>query len=59
MRKVTRLLLAAVARLDVEDGVMKNRTTLLDSTDTTIRRRGTINLAQEELDLLVGPPSAP
>ena len=44
-----------VARLDIENGVMKTRTALLDSTDTIIRGRGTISLAEEKLDLLVGP----
>ena len=45
----------AVVRFDIEDGMMKTRTALLDSTDTIIRGRGTISLAEEQLDLLVGP----
>ncbi len=44
-----------VARLDVSDGEMKTSTALLDSTDTIIRGRGTIDLANRELDLLVIP----
>jgi uncharacterized protein involved in outer membrane biogenesis len=44
-----------VTRFDVEDGVMKSRTTLLDTTDTIIRGRGTIDLRAEQLDLLVWP----
>ena len=44
-----------VARLDFEDGVAETNTALLDSTDTIIRGRGTIDLAQSELDLLVAP----
>jgi len=40
---------------DIENGLMKSRATLLDTTDTIIRGSGTINLAQEELYLLVGP----
>jgi len=43
------------ARLDVEDGVMETGTALLDSTETIIRGRGTIDLSQSELDLLVAP----
>ena len=44
-----------VTRFDVEDGLMKSRTTLLDTTTTVIRGRGTINLKAKELDLRVWP----
>jgi uncharacterized protein involved in outer membrane biogenesis len=44
-----------VTRFDIEDGLMKSRTTLLDTTDTIIRGRGTIDLEGEQLDLLVWP----
>ena len=44
-----------VAHLEVEDGVMETGTALLDSTDTIIRGRGKIDLAQEQLELLVAP----
>ena len=44
-----------VSRFDVEAGVMKSRATLLDTTDTIIRGSGTINLKEEQLDLLAGP----
>ena len=42
-------------RFDIEDGMMTSHGPLLDSTDTIIRGRGTIDLAREELDLLVWP----
>ena len=42
-------------RFDFDNGVMKSRGPLLDSTDTIIRGRGTIDFAKKELDLLVGP----
>jgi len=45
----------AVTRFDINDGLMKSRVSLLDTTDTVIRGRGTINLAQDELDLLSWP----
>ena len=44
-----------VTRFDIEDGLMKSRTTLLDTTDTVIRGRGTIDLKNEQLDLRVWP----
>jgi len=44
-----------VARLEVEDGVMETGTALLDSTDTIVRGRGKIDLAEEQLELLVAP----
>jgi len=42
-------------RLEVNDGVLQTGTALLDSTNTIIRGRGTIDLAQKQLDLLVAP----
>jgi len=42
-------------RFDFDNGVMSSRGPLLDSTDTIIRGRGTIDFATEELDLLVWP----
>jgi uncharacterized protein involved in outer membrane biogenesis len=44
-----------VARFEVEDGVMKSKNTFLDSTDTIVRVRGAIDLANRQLDLLVAP----
>ena len=43
------------ARLDVENGVLQTGTALLDSTDTIVRGRGNIDMAREELELLVAP----
>ena len=43
------------ARLDVENGVLQTGTALLDSTDTIVRGRGKIDMAREELELLVAP----
>ena len=44
-----------VAHLEVEDGVMETGTALLDSTDTIVRGRGKIDLAEEQLEFLVAP----
>jgi uncharacterized protein involved in outer membrane biogenesis len=44
-----------VARLEADDGVLKAKTALLDSTETIVRGRGTIDLAAGQLDLLVTP----
>jgi len=44
-----------VTRFDITDGVMESRTTLLDTTDTVIRGSGTIDLKNEQLDLLAWP----
>jgi uncharacterized protein involved in outer membrane biogenesis len=44
-----------VARFEVEDGVMKSRNTLLDTTDIIVRARGEIDLVNRELDLLIAP----
>ena len=42
-------------RFDIRDGLMKSKTGLLDTTDTIVRGRGTIDLGNERLDLLVWP----
>ena len=44
-----------VTRFAIDDGLMTSKTSLLDSTDTIVRGRGTIDLAEERLDLLVWP----
>jgi uncharacterized protein involved in outer membrane biogenesis len=44
-----------VARFEAEDGLLKAKTALLDSTNTVVRGRGKIDLAQGELDLLITP----
>jgi uncharacterized protein involved in outer membrane biogenesis len=52
--KVSRLN-CVTTRFNIEDGVMKSQVTLLDTTDTIIRGRGTVNFADDELDLLIWP----
>ena len=42
-------------RFDIRDGLMSSKTSLLDTTDTIVRGRGTIDLGNERLDLLVWP----
>lgn len=44
-----------VSRFDIESGLMKSKVTLLDTTDSVIRGRGTISLAEEQFDLVVWP----
>ena len=44
-----------VARMDIENGIMTSTNTFLDSTDVIVRARGTIDLGQRQLDLLVVP----
>ena len=44
-----------VARFEIENGVMKSRKTFLDSTDVIVRTRGTIDLANRDLDLWLAP----
>ena len=44
-----------VARFEIEDGVMHARKVFLDSTDIIVRTRGTIDLGQRKLDLLIIP----
>jgi uncharacterized protein YhdP len=44
-----------VAHFDVENGVMKTNQTFLDSTEVIVRARGTVDLHQRELDLVVAP----
>ena len=43
------------AHFDIENGVMKSKNILLDSTEIIIHGRGTIDLAKQELDLLIIP----
>jgi hypothetical protein len=43
------------ARLEANDGVLKTKNVLMDSTGTIIRGRGKIDLNQREIDLLVTP----
>ena len=43
------------ARFKVEDGVMKSKSILLDSTDVIVRGRGSIDLAESKLNLLFAP----
>ena len=43
------------SQFNIEDGLMKSKVTLLDTTDSVIRGRGTIDLAKEEFDLVVWP----
>jgi hypothetical protein len=42
-------------RFKISEGLMTSKTSLLDSTDTIVRGRGTIDLGDETLDLLVWP----
>jgi uncharacterized protein involved in outer membrane biogenesis len=44
-----------VARFEVEEGIMKSKNILLDSTDIIVRGRGSINLGTRELDLIFAP----
>ena len=46
-----------VGLFDVNDGIMETKKTFLDTTDVLVRARGTIDLVQRELDLLVAPQS--
>jgi uncharacterized protein involved in outer membrane biogenesis len=43
------------SNFEIREGIMKSTTSLLDTTDTIIRGRGTIDLGREQLDLLVWP----
>jgi AsmA family protein len=45
----------ALADFDVQDGVMRSRSTLMDTKDTNIYVHGSINLRSEELDLKLQP----
>lgn len=45
----------AVADLDVQDGVVKSRSTVVDTTDTNLKIDGQVAFAGEELDLTVHP----
>lgn len=44
-----------VSRSSVENGVMKSRNSFLDTTDTIVRARGKIDLANRHLDLWIAP----
>ena len=44
-----------VARMDIENGIMKPKVAFVDTTDVIVRARGEIDLAQRNLDLLVAP----
>ena len=44
-----------VARFEIQDGVMESKNTFLDSTDIIVRGRGTIDLGNQQLDLLAVP----
>jgi uncharacterized protein involved in outer membrane biogenesis len=45
----------AAAAFEVNQGLMTTKTIVLDTTDTVINGRGTINLADETLDLILDP----
>lgn len=45
----------AVADLEVHDGVVRSRSTIIDTTDTHIKVDGTIDLGGEQLDLTLHP----
>ncbi|WP_411877338.1 AsmA family protein [Polaromonas sp. YR568] len=45
----------AAAAFEVKQGLMTTKTIVLDTTDTVINGRGTINLADETLDLILDP----
>ena len=44
-----------VARMEIENGKMKPKVAFIDTTDVIVRARGTIDLAEQNLDLLVAP----
>ena len=44
-----------VARFDAEDGIIKSKSILLDSTDIIVRGRGSIDIPRQQLDLLAAP----
>ncbi len=44
-----------VASFSVEEGVMRSRTVMLDTTDVIIRGRGSIDIANRTLDMIVAP----
>jgi hypothetical protein len=44
-----------VARFDLDEGVMHSRDIILDSTEVVVRGKGTIDLGQRELDLIIAP----
>ena len=44
-----------VAHFEASDGILKSKSIMLDSTDIIVRGRGTINIPEQQLDLLVAP----
>jgi len=44
-----------VARFEAEDGILKSKSILLDSTDIIVRGRGSIDIPRQQLDLLAAP----
>ncbi len=44
-----------VATFEVEDGVMQSQTIMLDSNDVIVRGKGSIDLGQRELDIIIAP----
>ena len=46
-----------VARFEVEDSIMQAKNLLLDSTDIILRGKGTINLSEDHLELIIAPQS--
>jgi len=46
-----------VASFDIEEGDMKTKNVLLDSTDVIVRARGNINLPEQNIDLVMVPQS--
>jgi uncharacterized protein involved in outer membrane biogenesis len=44
-----------VASFSVDEGVMRTRTVMLDTTDVIVRGRGSIDIANRTLDLIVAP----
>jgi len=50
-----KLMNCLAASFNIEDGVMESRNILLDSTDIIVRGMGSINIAENELDLLFTP----
>lgn len=45
------------ARFEVEDSIMQAKNFLLDSTDIILRGKGTINLSEHYVDLIIAPQS--
>lgn len=45
----------AVADVGIQDGLLRSRSVVLDTTDTNVKIDGTVNLRSEELDLTLHP----